>query len=69
MNFVEKINVYPDLIKLDIEKAESKVLPSLGDEIYKNLYIEWEPHVSHISFQNFKEDLKFLLLDFLFNKF
>lgn len=65
--FCRENNVYPDLIKLDIEGAESKVLPSLGDEIYKNLTLYLEFHVSHI-FQNFKED-PFVLLDFLFNKF
>lgn len=65
--FCKENNVYPDLIKLDVEGAESKILPFLDDEIFKNLTLYLEFHVPQI-ISDFNED-PYEFLDFLDDKF
>jgi hypothetical protein len=67
-SFCRKKNIYPDLIKIDVEGAESIILPSLNDEFYeRKLTVYLEFHVPQIK-QDFGEN-PFKFLDFIFEKF
>lgn len=66
-DFCKTKNVYPDLVKLDVEGAESNILPSLDDKFYQNLTLYLEFHVPQIK-HDFNED-PYKFLDFLFEKF
>ena len=65
--FCSEKNIYPDLIKLDVEGAESKILPALDNSIFDNLTLYLEFHVPQI-IEDFDED-PYELLNFLFSKF
>ena len=65
--FCSSNNLYPDLVKLDVEGAESKILPSLDDKFFENLTLYLEFHVPQIK-NDFNED-PYEFLDFLFDKF
>ena len=66
-DFCNVNKVYPDLVKLDVEGAEAKILPSLSDIFYDNLTLYLEFHVPQIK-NDFGED-PHEFLDFLFGKF
>ena len=65
--FCQKNEVYPDLVKLDVEGAESVIIPSLEDKFFSNLTLYLEFHVPQI--QNDFHKNPYDLLDFLFSKF
>ena len=65
--FCDVNNVYPDLVKLDVEGAEAKILPALNDVFYDNLTLYLEFHVPQIK-NDFHED-PHEFLDCLFKKF
>jgi hypothetical protein len=66
-DFCSSNNLYPDLVKLDVEGAESIILPSLDDEFFSNLTLYLEFHVSQIKYDFNKDPHQFL--NFLFTKF
>ena len=66
-DFCNVNKIYPDLVKLDVEGAEAKILPSLNEEFFDNLTLYLEFHVPQIK-NDFCED-PHEFLDFLFNKF
>ena len=66
-DFCSSYDVYPDLVKLDAEGAESVILPSLNEKFFDNLTLYLEFHVPQI-IEDFNED-PFRFLDFLFEKF
>lgn len=66
-DFCNVNNIYPDLVKLDVEGAEVKILRSLDDIFYENLTLYLEFHVPQIK-NDFGED-PHEFLNFLFGKF
>lgn len=67
-DFCFEKKITPDLIKIDVEGAESIIIPSLGEDLLKSkLTIFLEFHVPQIK-EDFKQD-PILFLDFLFNNF
>ncbi|MBL97081.1 MAG: hypothetical protein CMF52_04620, partial [Legionellales bacterium] len=66
-DFCADKSLKPDLIKLDVEGAEVRILPSISDSILKNITLYLEFHVPQIK-NDFGED-PLELLDFLFKKF
>lgn len=66
-DFCSKHNLYPDLVKLDAEGAESVILPELKDKFFDNLTLYLEFHVPQIKYDFNQDPYKFL--DFLFERF
>ena len=66
-DFCSSKGIYPDLVKLDVEGAESVILPSLNEKFFENLTLYLEFHVPQIK-QDFNEN-PYKFLDFLFERF
>tara|TARA_Y100000992_G_scaffold302667_1_gene278153 strand:- start:3698 stop:4489 length:792 start_codon:yes stop_codon:yes gene_type:complete len=67
LTFCNKKRIFPDLMKLDVEGAESKILPSLNDKFFSKVTLYLEFHVVQIK-NDFNEN-PFHLLNFIFSNF
>ena len=67
VTFCNEKQIFPDLMKLDVEGAESKILPSLNEQIFSQVTLYLEFHVAQI--KNDFDENPFHLLNFIFSKF